>query len=113
MVIAKNGMKIQAAADDGQAASNGSNTKIEAKMIHMSKLAEMLTRNLHAPVIDETAAQGVFTFTLEWSPDNAKLDSTLPSLFTAIQETLGLKLEARKVPADVLVIESAEKPEEN
>ncbi len=113
LVIAKGGMKIQPIADEGQASSNGSNAKIEAKMIHMSKLGEMLTRELRVPVVDQTGAEGAFTFTLEWAPNNAKPDSTLPSLFTAIQETLGLKLEARKVAADVLVVESVEKPDEN
>jgi uncharacterized protein (TIGR03435 family) len=61
-----------------------------------------------------------FDFTLQWVPEDVQMKtgasadaSTGPSLFTALQEQLGLKLEARKLPLDVLVIDHAEPPSEN
>jgi uncharacterized protein (TIGR03435 family) len=80
-------------------------------------------------VIDSTGLQGGYDFTLKWSPvdlsaappdanvdgraSNPTTDSSGPSLFTALQEQLGLKLEPRKAPVDVLVIDHVEKPSPN
>jgi uncharacterized protein (TIGR03435 family) len=59
---------------------------------------------LRQPIVDKTGLTGTFDFTLQWS------DSEGPSLFTALQEQLGLKLEPQKVPTGVLVIDHIEKP---
>jgi uncharacterized protein (TIGR03435 family) len=87
-----------------------------------------MTRNvkLDRPVMDGTGITGRYDFTLDWTPDDsqfggtggklsspAESPSTLPSLYTAIQEQLGLRLEATKAAADVLVIDRVEKPSEN
>ncbi len=112
LFVAKGGMKIQASAEEGGAQSSAGNGKMQVKLCRMDKIAEMLQRDLRVPVSDQTGVQGAFTFSLEWSPDS-KPDATLPSLFTALQEQLGLRLEGRKVMADVLVVDSAEKPSEN
>ena len=86
----------------------------------MSRLVMKLSATLSAPVIDLTETKGNFDFTLQWVPDEmqakpgASTDAPQgPSLFTALQEQLGLKLEARKVAVDVLVIDHAESPTEN
>jgi uncharacterized protein (TIGR03435 family) len=72
-----------------------------------------LVRDLHdwtgRPVVDRTGLTGRFDFTLSWAPDNSK-DSSAPSIFTAVQEQLGLKLESATGPVDVLVVEHAERP---
>jgi uncharacterized protein (TIGR03435 family) len=90
--------------------------------ISMPKLAESLSRVVGSPVEDETHTEGLFSFTLEWSPDSphsapaadgTPLEPLGPSLFTVLQQQLGVKLEPAKVPVDVLVIERAEKPSEN
>ena len=60
-------------------------------------------------VIDKTGLQGGFDFKFEWSPQ----DPNAPSIFTAIQEQLGLKLEPAKGPVEFLIIDHAEKPSEN
>jgi uncharacterized protein (TIGR03435 family) len=60
-------------------------------------------------VIDRTNLQGLFDIDLTWAVDATAADNA-PSIFTAVQEQLGLKLEPTRAPVDVLVIESAEKP---
>jgi uncharacterized protein (TIGR03435 family) len=87
-----------------------------------------MTRNvkLDRPMIDRTGISGRYDFTLDWTPDDSQFSgtggklvspaespSTLPSLYTAIQEQLGLRLEATRAAADVLVIDRVEKPSEN
>jgi uncharacterized protein (TIGR03435 family) len=78
---------------------------------------------LDKPVLDQTAITGRYDFTLTWAPLGTEFGGMLPpppptenpppSLFTAMQEQLGLKLEAVKAPADVMVIDKAEKPSAN
>jgi uncharacterized protein (TIGR03435 family) len=79
------------------------------------KFAEMLSPNLDHPVIDMTQLRGTYYFHLEWTADsglNAELSG--PSIFTAIQEQLGLKLEAGQEPFEFLVVDNSEKvPESN
>ncbi len=74
-------------------------------------------------VIDKTGLAGEYDFTLQWLPEEEsermkesglpKPDASLPGLFTALQEELGLKLESTKGPVDTIVIDSAEMPSEN
>jgi len=63
------------------------------------------------PAVDKTGIAGRFDLVLRWTPDGAVEEASAPpSLFTAIQEQLGLKLEAMKTAADVMVIDHAEQP---
>lgn len=76
------------------------------------------TRVLDRPVIDETSLNGRFDFDLSWSPDRLRgdtppTDSDNPDLFTAVQNQLGLKLDSRRGPAEVLVVDHAEEPDAN
>jgi uncharacterized protein (TIGR03435 family) len=83
----------------------------------------MQTGVLDRPVVDQTGMEGRYDLVLKWAPDDSqfgghppeasKADSPLPSLFTAIQEQVGLKLDAVKAPVDVMVIDHVEKPSEN
>ena len=77
---------------------------------------------LDRPVLDQTGLTDKFDFNVTWTPDDSQFgghmkvppsDNPAPNLFTAIQEQLGLKLEAVKAPADVMVIDHVEKPSEN
>lgn len=73
------------------------------------------------PVVDRTGIPGRYEFDLAWTPDGAQLNGrpasddpgAPPGLFTAIQEQLGLKLEAVKAPVEVMVIDHVERPSEN
>ena len=77
----------------------------------MPGLALRLTQILSMPVVDSTGLAGPYDFTLEWQQDD---NAPGISLFTALQEQLGLKLEPRRVAVDVLVIDRAERvPTEN
>lgn len=92
---------------------------LSAKDMPMSQLVAVLRGELRKPVLDQTGIKGIFDITLDWAPETparsgaADPTDTRPSLFTAVQEQLGLRLEAIKSPVDVLVIDHAEKPSEN
>ncbi len=80
--------------------------------VPMALLATKLGDQLGRAVIDKTGLQGDFDFTFEWDPEQG-VDSSSPSLFTALREQLGLRLESQRGPVEMLVIDSAEKPSEN
>jgi uncharacterized protein (TIGR03435 family) len=75
-------------------------------------LARVLMSELNAPVTDRTGLSGLFEMALHWNADPSapNADPALPSLFTAIQEQLGLKLEARREPTEVLIIDRIDRP---
>jgi len=87
----------------------------------MTAFADYLGYNvLDHPVIDKTGLLGTFDFDLSWNPDATQFGgrftvegSNLPELFAALREQIGLRLEAGKVPIDVIVVDHAEKPSEN
>ena len=80
-------------------------------------LTGFLSKALDRTVINKTGLTGAFDFHLEWAPQHTSDvpadDSAAPSIFTAVQEQLGLRLEAAKGPVEFLVIDHAEKPSEN
>ena len=90
--------------------------------------AQLQLRVLDRPVIDQTGLTERYDFTLNWRPDEFQFPrataaqraaavstgaDALPDLFTAVQEQLGLKLDATKALVDVLVIDKVSKPSEN
>jgi uncharacterized protein (TIGR03435 family) len=118
LMIAKGGLKIHPV-EDGQGKTSNGPGRMEATKISMQKLSNLLSRLLSLPVTDATGVTGVFDFTLQWSPDeppkSAPTDtseaaaSAGPSIFSALQEQLGLKLTSEKAPVEVLVIDSIQK----
>jgi uncharacterized protein (TIGR03435 family) len=81
--------------------------------ISMYTLALLLSRQTRTMVLDQTGLKGLFQIDLQWTPEGADTD-TGPSLFTAIQQQLGLRLEGRKDPIDVMVVDGADRvPVEN
>jgi uncharacterized protein (TIGR03435 family) len=105
--VAKNGPKLEKSAGGGATTQN-SRGRITAKVTTMDHFAQVLSRQMDFPVVNETGIEGLFDLKLEWT--NA---DTGPSIFTAIQEQLGLRLASRKTAVDVLVIDHVEKPTEN
>jgi uncharacterized protein (TIGR03435 family) len=117
----------RASAPDGGSVGHSGRGRIDAEGCTMAQLALKLSEVLHRPVLDATGVAGKFDLKLEWMTDdmqakppsadqragNAPEAGAGPSIFAALQEQLGLKLESGKVPAEVLVIDSAEKPSEN
>ena len=67
------------------------------------------------PVIDKTGLDGYFDITLNWTPSNIQSDDAPlgPSILTALEEQLGLKLQPGRAAIDFLVIDSAERPQQN
>ena len=115
--IAKSGIKAPVSEQTGGPSSNTTQTSINAKAFPMSALALRLAVVLQRPVVDMTGEKRIFDINLRWSPDGMQGGGSgsaeLPTLFTAIEEQLGLKVEARKVPVDAIVVDSAELPGEN
>jgi uncharacterized protein (TIGR03435 family) len=141
MVIAKNGPKLHEATPgdtypNGLKDSNGvghagmmtfNGTHLTAQGAKLDNLASFLSGQLNEIVQNKTGLDGKYDFTLEWSPETERpngpqqggeasnsvaMDSG-PSLFTAINEQLGLKLEPQKSFVPVYVVVTAEKPTEN
>lgn len=81
---------------------------IVGRSIPIVQLITMLSLNVGRPVVNKTSLEGLFDVDLEWSPDQSVTDK--PSLFTALEEQLGLKLQSTRRPAEVLVIDHVEKP---
>jgi uncharacterized protein (TIGR03435 family) len=89
--------------------------RITAKEVTMLKFADMLTGQSHRPVFDRTGLAGTYDFNLYFTPEGAaRSDSPDSDLFAALKEQLGLRLESRNGPVELLVIDHAEKtPVEN
>ena len=106
LVVAKGGPKLQAV-ENGNGGLTSRLGQVSATAVPVSRLADFLAGprlQLGHPVVDRTGLSGSFTFTLQWTPDD---------LFSALQEQLGLKLEASKGMVNVIVVDHAEKPSEN
>lgn len=118
LVVAKGGPKFAASADTSGANEGTSiqNAVLTAHAIPLSSLASTLSNQLHQTVIDRTALAGRFDINLSWTyaygPD-ATPESSMASIFTALREQLGLKLQSSKGPVEVLVVDEAEMPSEN
>jgi uncharacterized protein (TIGR03435 family) len=81
---------------------------IKASALTSEILTQLLANASGRVVVDRTGLEGPFDVDLEWSPDQSVSDK--PSIFTAVQEQLGLKLESTRGPVNVLVIDHVEKP---
>jgi uncharacterized protein (TIGR03435 family) len=121
MTVAKGGPKMTPNTSDPNgwmdqqnSAANGRDVE-NLKNASMPDLAEILQFRVSRPVVDQTGLKGRYDFKLQWTIDETRATDVdaPPGLFTAIQEQIGLKLEAVKAPADVLVIDHVERPSAN
>jgi len=112
LVVGKNGPKLTKNIDaPGPGATIGSG-QLKGSKISMSILADLLAQLLDRTVRDDTGISGDFDVKLNWGPGQ-RADMDGPSIFTALQEQLGLKLNAKKGPVEILIIDSAERPSGN
>jgi uncharacterized protein (TIGR03435 family) len=141
LVIAKGGFKLKDA-DPSNTYPNGikgldgvshpgmmsvRDGKMTVQAITISNLANNLSLQLHRQVVDKTGLTGKYDFTLQWEPDDnqgpiltgkqqdaaAMATNSGPSIFTALQEQLGLRLESTKGPTDTIVVDTVQLPSEN
>jgi uncharacterized protein (TIGR03435 family) len=143
LVVAKGGSKLKEATPgdtyaDGIKGPDGvgragmirvGRGQLTAQAIPMTSLVNMLSQQLHRTVVDKTGLTGKFDVTMQWTEDSSDPmfkgndgsqhqaepapDATGPSIFTALQEQLGLKLQSAKGPVETLVIDHVEMPTEN
>ena len=127
LVVAKGGPKIKQTGDTEQHSQvRIGPASLSGTAAPLSALVDLLSQRLGRSVIDKTGLTGAYDFMLEWVPDGSELRSSGdapgtpppaasdgPSIFTALQEQLGLKLESAKGSVAMLAIERAEKPAEN
>ena len=78
----------------------------------MLKLAGQLSNSAGRPVFDKTGLDGMFAFKLQFNPSTTT-ESDLPSLPTALQDQLGLRLEPQNAPVETIVIDSVDRPSGN
>jgi uncharacterized protein (TIGR03435 family) len=116
LVVAKSGPKMQQVEPGGTNMNNSGNNNsrhITAERVSMAALAETLARIVEHPVVDQTGLPGVYSLKLEYTPDNAKSDrpdgAAGPSIYTALQEQLGLKLQTQKLPVEIIVVDRVER----
>lgn len=117
LVVAKNGPKLHRALD-GDPSFGPVGGELVFRSFSMADLADRLSSRpfkLDLPVLDRTGLDGRFDFALKLANNDAELKHTLegmeqgPSILVFFQDQLGLKLESRKGPIEMLIVESAEK----
>ena len=139
LVVAKGGPKLKPAANPSEGGGPGEGPRgmirigrglMETQNTRMPMFVQQLSQQLGRTVVDETGLTGEYDVRLEWTPEPGQggggpfggppppdalpaADSAGPTIFTALQEQLGLRLESKKGPVPVLVIDSVEKPTEN
>jgi uncharacterized protein (TIGR03435 family) len=123
LVLAKKGARLKPSEKKDGTSISTNDGKLDGYGMSMANLANSLANQLRGPVADMTGIEGKYDIKLEWSNDDGKAGGdgaegksvdTRPLIFTALQETLGLRLEPRKVPVEILVVDRVEKtPTEN
>lgn len=120
LIPAKGGVKLEQAGEpsnDWVRARVGYGSLV-AKQMPTAQLLSILGGIVHREVLDESGMLGVFDIKLDWAPDDVAANATVgasvkPSIFTALQEQAGLKLESRKAPMQVVIVDRAERPSGN
>jgi len=121
LTVAKGGPKLEKSKSDPDTLPDSSGHGIGSQQFmkftndSMADFALTMQLMVDRPVLDQTNLSGRYDFTLLWTPDvfRATEPDPAPALFSAVQEQLGLKLEATHAPADVLVVDAATRPTQN
>jgi len=120
LVVAKGGPKLKPSTPGGSTGFEMGQGHMNFKHATIGGVVALFAQELGNPVVDKSGLTGDYDFTLDWASDqkaatpggqaSATSEPSGPSIFTAVQEQLGLKLEAQKGPIETLVIDHAEKP---
>jgi uncharacterized protein (TIGR03435 family) len=124
LTVAKGGPKLTPAPkEENRSTRRSAGGQLTVMNGTVANLASALSNILGRTVVENTGLIGSYDMTLKWTPDEYQApplrpdlppaDPNGPSIFTALQEQLGLKLESAKGPVEVLVIDSVSKPSEN
>ena len=132
LIVAKGGPKIHPATEDGSPGGGlsmrrgSAGMEITGQKVLLASLVRLLSDQAGRTVLDKTGLKGSYDFKMSFVPDRGLSqqppgagddrqlpESDGPSIFTAVQEQLGLKLDAQKGPVEVLVIDSAQKASAN
>ena len=129
LTVAKTGPKLTRSGSDPNSPPGlgGPPGRMNVRNATMDEFAQVMQSTLDRPVVNQTGLTGRYDFQLRWTPDESQYGGRIPPqgtdgsaaadapppLFTAIQEQIGLKLEATKAPAKVMVIDQVEKPSAN
>ena len=121
LVVDKGGLKVLAvpptAAPNPRSGTQTTCGHMIATHATISSVLFGLSRQLRRPVIDRTGLTGRYDFELEWRPDigpcQDAANDNAPSIFTALQEQVGLRLESIRGPVETIVVDRAERPSEN
>lgn len=114
LVIAKGGSKLKESSTSDSGVLRRSNEDWEGQSYPIDGLAFNLSGELGRIVVDKTGLAGKYNFTLHFAPDDQQQSPDAgPTLLTALEEQLGLKLVPAKGPVDVIVIDHVERPTEN
>ncbi|HUI81395.1 MAG TPA: TIGR03435 family protein [Bryobacteraceae bacterium] len=125
LTVAKGGPKFQAREQDGVTNVHITGNSIRMEAGELARMAQVLATALGRPVIDRTALSGRYDLSLQW--DDAPIrEGGVPgldvpaapgndhgSIFSAIQDQLGLRLEAQQAPVEVIIVDRMERPSPN
>jgi len=121
LLVAKNGAKLQVNEGAPGPRVNGVRGQLTGKKVNMALIVAQLAPQVGRTVVDQTGLTGEYDYTLQWTPDSGQLPApgveapppSGPSILTALQEQLGLRLESTKGPVEIIVIDHAERASEN
>lgn len=111
LVLGKGAPKLQESTDEGPPALQPAGQLVKFHKFGLSRLTFLLTRRMDRPVLNLTGLNGIYDYSIDISglPRPGAPDGEGPSIFSAVQQDLGLKLEGRKQPIEILIIDHAEK----
>jgi uncharacterized protein (TIGR03435 family) len=125
LVVAKDGPRLKAHSDAGTKTRGGCG-RLVGRRVTADAIGTILSRQVERQVFNRTGLSGEYDFQLDFTPDSgpcraagnsqgalAADPSGRPSIYTALQQQLGLKLESSRGPVELLVIDRVEKPSEN
>jgi len=125
LTLAKNGPKLKASDPKGSTNVQVGGNSVSVQHGELARMTQLLSTILGRPVVDRTGLTGLYDFSLQW--DDAPIrEGGVPgldapgalgndhgSIFTAIQDQLGLRLEPQRAPVEVIVVDGMERPSQN